>query len=118
MTGMCITTRILRADRVPAYAKTEFDKNTPGGGIINTKCIVISKIQGAQIGWNHRTVYALPSESEEFVSGKSKRRLQGAGMNSSYKGNSISTGILLPFFTMHSDAANVGGCTGVYEGKR
>ena len=71
MTGMCITTRILRADRVPAYAKTEFDKNTPGGGIINTKCIVISKIQiqGAQIGWNHRTVYALPSESEEFVSG-------------------------------------------------
>ena len=39
------------------------------GGIMNTKCIVISKIQGAQIGWNHRTVYALPSESEEFVSG-------------------------------------------------
>ena len=33
---------------------------------------------------------------------KSKRRLQGAGMNSSYKGNSISTGILLPFFiTIH-----------------
>ena len=91
------------ADTAPVHAKTEFDKNTRGGGIINTKCIVISKIQGAQIGWNHRTVYALPSESEEFVSGKSKRRLQGAGMNSSYKGNSISTGTLLPFFTMHSD---------------
>ena len=52
-----------------AHEKMEFDKNTPGGGIINTKCIVISKIQGAQIGWNHRTVYALPSESAEFVSG-------------------------------------------------
>ena len=89
------------ADTAPVHAKTEFDKNTRGG-IINTKCIVISKIQGAQIGWNHRTVYALPSESEEFVSGKSKRRLQGAGMNSSYKGNSISMGILLPFFvTIH-----------------
>ena len=63
-----------RADTAPVHAKTEFDKNTRGG-IINTKCIVISKIQGAQIGWNHRTVYALPSESAEFVSGKSKRRL-------------------------------------------
>ena len=87
-----------------AHAKMEFDKITPGGGIINAKCIVISKIQGAQIGWNHRTVYALPSESEEFVSGKSKRRLSRAGMNSSYKGNSISMGILLPFFVaMHSE---------------
>jgi len=34
-------------------------------------------------------------------------------MNSSYKGNSISMGILLPFFvTMHSDAARVGSYTG------
>ena len=57
------------AGTAPAHAKREFDKNTPGG-IMNKKCIVISKIQGAQIGWNHRTVYALPSESAEFVSGK------------------------------------------------
>ena len=59
----------LSAGTAPEHAKTEFDKNTRGG-IMNTKCIVISKIQGAQIGWNHRTVYALPSESVEFVSGK------------------------------------------------
>ena len=100
---MCITTQVLGLIRHLYMPKRNLTKYT-GWGIINTKCIVISKIQGAQIGWNHRTVYALPSESEEFVSGKSKRRLQGAGMNSSYKGNSISMGILLPFFvTMHSD---------------
>ena len=100
--GMCITTRVLTLVRRLHMKKWNLTKIHRGGGIINTKCIVISKIQGAQIGWNHRTVYALPSESEEFVSGKSKRRLQGAGMNSSYKGNSISMGILLPFFvTIH-----------------
>ena len=72
--GMRITTQVLVLIRHLYMPKRNLTK-IHGGGIINTKCIVISKIQGAQIGWNHRTVYALPSESAEFVSGKSKRRL-------------------------------------------
>ena len=66
---MCITAWVLVLVRRLNMLKRNLTK-IHGGGIMNTKCIVISKIQGAQIGWNHRTVYALPSESVEFVSGK------------------------------------------------